>query len=762
MQRHSAARAVKASVLSNTVSMTKFSEMIANPAFIGQLEHAKNHPNTTEAKALLAKMTPHISLVNRKVPYSAAERKAAVGHLMNMVRYYGPPTIFNTISQDDIHGLLNIRLTLNMKNNTTFPATENGFAEALRQQQTEFHSIPIHPSALRILLAEGPAFAANMYYKTSNSVFSHLFGTPPDNASKKKTVPLGHRKAGIFGTPIAAFGCTEEQSRGSLHMHSLFWGGLTPSMLQAVGGIPILARHIASAINRTVMAQLQPDIHVRHLLRDLHNESPAHAALFKCNNPVTEKRKFIQDFQRTVDLSNVHVHSPSCYHTRTGEVCCRFGKPTHLREETGVEQIVAIKADPKKPDISFEVLSAIQPPAEATTTKRNYCNIPVAIRDNRMIMYYLKRPAIAPIASDSTPPTDPPTATLTLPADLQQQFDTLTTEQQEKVNRALIARNGLVVDYSPVQSAVVGCNTNASLLGSDAQTKAALCYVLKYVTKPPAELAHTLSLLHHARRTIELHPSKAADTGTVIRTGMHYLNRIVNQLSGAIEISAPMAAVAIQGMPAELCSDTFWVAYVTAAIAYAKHHRETSPTNTGDNLNEFDDVDTNDSAMEEENDEINSDEDIISDDEESSTNIEEINDLNHHSDHEDTVVIHNVDDDLTQDEFFNQTEPLVLSPEDKNRLATQSEKNIVSTANIYVSDKKIVAVPQHIHYAYRGEELHLLSLYEYAALIDVIPKHWKKQPTDQNNEKPDTGGRAVNATFEFLIGHPLHGKHTPA
>jgi hypothetical protein len=128
---------------------------------------------------------------------------------------------------------------------------------------------------------------------------------------------------------------------------------------------------------------------------------------------------------------------------------------------------------------------------------------------------------------------------------------------------------------------------------------------------------------------------------------MHYLNRIVNQLSGAIEISAPMAAVAIRGMPAELCPDSFWVVYVTAAIAYAKHHREISPISTGDNLNEFDDIDTNDSAMEEENDEILSDEDIISDDNESSTNIEDINDLNHHSDHEDTVVIHNMDGDLT-------------------------------------------------------------------------------------------------------------------
>ena len=131
-----------------------------------------------------------------------------------------------------------------------------------------------------------------------------------------------------------------------------------------------------------------------------------------------------------------------------------------------------------------------------------------------------------------------------------QEFNDLPTSNQEKLNKALVGRNGLV-EYSALQSAVVGYNTNASLLESDAETEAALCYVVKYVTKPPAGLAHSLSLLHHARRTIELHPSKAADTGSVIRTGMHYLNRIVNQLNGAIEISAPMTAVAIQGIPAE-------------------------------------------------------------------------------------------------------------------------------------------------------------------------------------------------------------------
>jgi hypothetical protein len=316
---------------------------------------------------------------------------------MNMVRYYGAPSIFNTISLDDVHGMLNIRLTLNMKDNLTFPATKEGFAEAMRRQEPEFQAIPIHPSALRILLAEGPAFAANMYYKISMVVFIHLFGTPPDCSGKKKSVPLPTRKPGVFGAPIAAFGRTEEQARGSLHMHSLFWGGLTPSLLQAVGGIPVIAKHISSALDRILMAQLQPHIHIRHLLRDLHNESPAHAALFKSNNPMTAKSLFIKDFQRTVDLSNVHQHASSCFKTKTGKRCCRFGRPAPLRNETGVEQIVSVKPDDKKPDISFDVLESITPPAETTTTHRDYSKIPVVARDNRMIMYYLKRPPILQI-----------------------------------------------------------------------------------------------------------------------------------------------------------------------------------------------------------------------------------------------------------------------------------------------------------------------------------------------------------------------------
>ena len=364
-----------------------------------------------------------------------------------------------------------------------------------------------------------------------------------------------------------------------LHMHLLFWRGLTPSLLQAAGGIPALA-HLIAAINRVVMALLQPIEHVRHLLRDLTNEKSPHAALFKYQNPSSHMQQFVDDFQRTVDLSNVHKHAPTCYKTKQGTSSCRLGRSVQLKEQTGCKEIVATQPDRTTPEIYFEVLGKIQPPAEAITSRRNLSTMPVAVRNSGVIMYYLKRPTILLIKYSEIESTESTTSFLVLPPKEQKQFDEIDESDRIKLNRILEKRNGDVVEYNPAKSAVLGCNTNSSILGSDAQAKAALCYVLKYMVKPPAELAHSLSLLHHARRTIELYPSKAADTGTVIRTGMHFLNKVVNELSGAVEISAPMAAAAIQGMLAEMSSESFWMAYVTAAASYARQHPENLIVNT--------------------------------------------------------------------------------------------------------------------------------------------------------------------------------------
>nr|CAH0112396.1 unnamed protein product [Daphnia galeata] len=87
---------IQATVRSNEVSMGRFSQMVADHMFVDQLEKAKNNPNHPKSLELVAKITPHLSLFSKKVPYSVVARSATVGHLMTMVRYFGPPSIFYT------------------------------------------------------------------------------------------------------------------------------------------------------------------------------------------------------------------------------------------------------------------------------------------------------------------------------------------------------------------------------------------------------------------------------------------------------------------------------------------------------------------------------------------------------------------------------------------------------------------------------------------------------------------------------------------
>ena len=135
-----------------------------------------------------------------------------------------------------------------------------------------------------------------------------------------------------------------------------------------------------------------------------------------------------------------------------------------------------------------------------------------------------------------------------LPEILLTKFNHLLEEQKELLNQVLVNRNGLIVEYNEIISAMLGCNTNVSILGSEEQAKSTLLYLLKYVTKPPTEITHSISLIHHARRTIEKYPSVAEDSGTDKRTAMHLLNQITNQISSTIEVSSSFASLAILGI----------------------------------------------------------------------------------------------------------------------------------------------------------------------------------------------------------------------
>lgn len=292
-------------------------------------------------------------------------------------------------------------------------------------------------------------------------------------------------------------------------------------------------------------------------------------------------------------------------------------------------------------------------------------------------------------------------------------FNQLRQDQKELLNQVLVNRNGLIVEYNEIISAMLGCNTNVSILGSEEQAKSTLLYLLKYVTKPPTEITHSISLIHHARRTIEKYPSVAEDSGTDKRTAMHLLNRVTNKISSTIEVSSSFASLAILGNfkiersffqfdkcyflggPAEFTSCSFFKVYVHEAMKFAGDHPGYAASiNSIDNAQEFENLPGDEFVEEEPSD----NEELASSDETTNLANGEMNDL-----------------DVLFDE---ESEPQVLTPSEEN--SDHNEDH--STAVIYTGISGKIAVPQHIHYSHRGPELHDYNLYEFASIVDVVPK----------------------------------------
>jgi hypothetical protein len=124
--------------------------------------------------------------------------------------------------------------------------------------------------------------------------------------------------------------------------------------------------------------------------------------------------------------------------------------------------------------------------------------------------------------------------------ELSAKIDTLTPDDAAKIVAAwhqLGCRNAQIANYGMVLSAVLGCNNNPLLLGVDAAAKAALFYIVKYVSKDALEPLESLSILCDVKEYTDKWPSVADDAGPerqALRTNTQ----------------AAMAAALLQDLPA--------------------------------------------------------------------------------------------------------------------------------------------------------------------------------------------------------------------
>jgi hypothetical protein len=103
--------------------------------------------------------------------------------------------------------------------------------------------------------------------------------------------------------------------------------------------------------------------------------------------------------------------------------------------------------------------------------------------------------------------------------------------------RGMACRNANLVEYCPILSGCVGCNTAPLLLGAGDTAKGASMYMLKYMVKDAYALAASLSVLADARRHIHEYPSSADDVHTAARCTRHFLQRVLNAGAKCLECS---------------------------------------------------------------------------------------------------------------------------------------------------------------------------------------------------------------------------------
>ena len=98
---------------------------------------------------------------------------------------------------------------------------------------------------------------------------------------------------------------------------------------------------------------------------------------------------------------------------------------------------------------------------------------------------------------------------------------------QERLRRALHGRNGTVAPFNEICTILFRCKMDVSILGSTESARAALNYLLKYLTKDATQVESVLTLLAAARRHVQRFPSRAADSGTPWRFSSNRLLRFL-------------------------------------------------------------------------------------------------------------------------------------------------------------------------------------------------------------------------------------------
>ena len=102
-QRHSNISGINSVVRNHKGCFEQFTSLVRNKGFRKLVTKAKRDPNSKEAKQILKIVTPVLTTGGNKTSFGSLERNNAISRINAMCLRYGMPTLFLTVSIDDVN-----------------------------------------------------------------------------------------------------------------------------------------------------------------------------------------------------------------------------------------------------------------------------------------------------------------------------------------------------------------------------------------------------------------------------------------------------------------------------------------------------------------------------------------------------------------------------------------------------------------------------------------------------------------------------------
>ena len=784
MRRWSAALGVSVRVKANPQSVSRFNDLLQTPGFRDRVSAAAANPSTAGAHALLRTVKPLLVASGKGVPFGPAEKSDSISKMAALVHYAGLPLWFWTISPSDIDSVPALRIA-GIDGATPLPSLQDRAR----------------------LIAKHPAAAARAFQLLINAVVRGLFGHAA--AGTGKTTVLPQMQAGSCtlcgGVCLGYFGVLEAQGRGSLHIHGCLVCGLGPLLLQRCQADALLSHRIAELVDSVIVAALPEDVHADAARRREAGEGAERVSLRSGQEipmPDAENIGPFRDFVNSVmSATNMHVHTHTCRKGPVGSIKCRvsFARgtkvdgtgPVHLEKHLagdgtytvdrvdapipGIPRAVDFDMAPTRPFISDGLhfvmweLGRLEKDKYVVETATSLCaavcgNTNVQLlgstaQAKAAIFYlfkYMEKDAHALTSCLSLLK-----AALLVPrASVADDTDTNPLRRAQLVlTRCLNKASGAIeVSSQQAAAAVLGqCSYTTSAEFAYCFVRVAACDVQRRwneVNNPADDVSEA-----GATEQFDAAAHDAVDAviepfeGDERREPHDEADVTSHEFAGSSNATEPFYAAAhdavdavIEPFEGDERREPHDEADVTSH-EFAGSSNATEPFYAA----AHDAVDAVIEPFEgEERREPRNEADV--------TSHEFAGSSDDRGPDGDADVQYAVADsgvsrgnDAPVDHDGNNLE--VLVPHDIHEPDTGA-----GSATLYRTGGTRVAVPQHVHYKYRGPTLGALNLYEYTALVKVV----QKPGADNTRSAPTDGagaGRRANATYDFDNVHPLSNSH---